>query len=226
MSLDSLIKALKGAGDGSFITDFDLIVKYWNPAAEALLKHAPDRIVGKPCYLILRGADDLGNLVCHRHCRVARRAMRGAPVESFDLNVRSGGGQDRWIDISVFTFPEGDNGGLIVHLLRDASQKKRNQKLIDQLTSFAVRWNQDDLTGDNPIGSLGLEAKSLTERETEVLLLLSRGWSTQQIAKTLSISANTARNHIQNILKKFGVHSRLEAVVYANQHELLEEIYQ
>lgn len=56
---------------------------------------------------------------------------------------------------------------------------------------------------------------TLTEREQEVLKALVRGQSTGALAAELGISFNTARTHIQNILQKLGVHSRLEAAAFA-----------
>jgi DNA-binding NarL/FixJ family response regulator len=55
----------------------------------------------------------------------------------------------------------------------------------------------------------------LTDREVEVLAHLVRGESGKQIACALAISYSTARTHIQNVLAKLGVHSRLEAVALA-----------
>jgi DNA-binding NarL/FixJ family response regulator len=52
----------------------------------------------------------------------------------------------------------------------------------------------------------------LTRREREVLRLLVEGGTNQAIARRLLISPETARTHVQNILVKLGVHSRLEAV--------------
>ncbi len=69
--------------------------------------------------------------------------------------------------------------------------------------------------------SVNPPAQDLTDREREVLSLLAQGLSTRDIAQTLSISPSTARNHIQNILHKLNVHSRLEAVAYAFEHGLV-----
>ncbi len=61
----------------------------------------------------------------------------------------------------------------------------------------------------------------LTERECEVLQLLAAGASTPAIAESMLISPHTARTHVQNVLVKLGVHSRLEAAAYAASHHLL-----
>lgn len=64
----------------------------------------------------------------------------------------------------------------------------------------------------------------LTRREREVLGLLSEGMSNEGIAQALVISPETARTHIQNVLGKLGVHSRLEAAAFARQNGLSEEL--
>jgi DNA-binding NarL/FixJ family response regulator len=63
--------------------------------------------------------------------------------------------------------------------------------------------------------------RSLTSRELDVLELLVEGVSTRGIAERLFVSVNTARNHVQRVLAKLGVHSRLEAVALASREGLL-----
>lgn len=57
--------------------------------------------------------------------------------------------------------------------------------------------------------------KQLTHREREILGLLAAGATGPEIAAKLYLSPNTVRTHVQNILSKLGVHSRLEAVAVA-----------
>lgn len=64
----------------------------------------------------------------------------------------------------------------------------------------------------------------LTRRERDVLSLLAAGARTEAIAEALVISPQTARTHIQNILGKLGVHSRLEAAALVNQSGTLDEL--
>ena len=58
----------------------------------------------------------------------------------------------------------------------------------------------------------------LTTRELQILQLLADGTSTDDIAAQLDVSRNTLRTHIQNILMKLGVHSKLDAIVAAIRH--------
>jgi DNA-binding NarL/FixJ family response regulator len=57
----------------------------------------------------------------------------------------------------------------------------------------------------------------LSPRERDVLALLSRGWNNHRIGKELFISQHTVRTHIQNILEKLEMHSKLEAAAFALQ---------
>jgi DNA-binding NarL/FixJ family response regulator len=56
---------------------------------------------------------------------------------------------------------------------------------------------------------------SLTDRETEVLRLLSSGMDNAEIGRTLFISPSTVKNHISSILLKLQIENRIQAAVYA-----------
>jgi PAS domain S-box-containing protein len=62
---------------------------------------------------------------------------------------------------------------------------------------------------------------TLTPRQHEVLRLLAEGASTEEVAAALGLSEETVRNHIRQLLRRLGVHSRLAAVAYARRHDLL-----
>jgi DNA-binding NarL/FixJ family response regulator len=72
-------------------------------------------------------------------------------------------------------------------------------------------------------GSVHQPGSLLTRRELEVLQLLSQGVPSRSIAGRLGVSPNTVRTHVQGILTKLQVHSRLEAVAYATSNGLVSE---
>jgi DNA-binding NarL/FixJ family response regulator len=76
-------------------------------------------------------------------------------------------------------------------------------------------WPAEDV-GNWPDGAL-------TVREQQVLLQIMEGVSTRQIAQSLSIAESTTRTHVQNVLAKLGVHSRLEAITVAARPGLRDE---
>jgi DNA-binding NarL/FixJ family response regulator len=63
--------------------------------------------------------------------------------------------------------------------------------------------------------------RSLSERERQVLGLLARGYSNRRIAEACYLSLNTVRTHVQNVLVKLGVHSKLEAAAMAVRQGLV-----
>jgi DNA-binding NarL/FixJ family response regulator len=67
-----------------------------------------------------------------------------------------------------------------------------------------------------------LLARQLTNRELQVLSLLIEGCDNAEIADRLGVSANTVRTHVQSILTKLGVRSRLQAAAFAVRHRVVE----
>ena len=71
-------------------------------------------------------------------------------------------------------------------------------------------------------GTTRAPVEQLTPRELEVLRALSEGLSSKEICERLYIAPNTLRTHVQNIMGKLRVHSKLEAVAFALRHRLVE----
>ncbi|MEX6699453.1 response regulator [Peribacillus frigoritolerans] len=63
----------------------------------------------------------------------------------------------------------------------------------------------------------------LTNREMEILLLMTQGKTNQEIADELYIALKTAKVHVSNILSKLTVQDRTQAVIYAFKHSLVQE---
>jgi two-component system nitrate/nitrite response regulator NarL len=68
-----------------------------------------------------------------------------------------------------------------------------------------------------------LLVRTLSPRERDVLELLTAGYSNQRIAEACFLSMHTVRAHVQSILVKLGVHSKLEAAIFALQHRLVSQ---
>jgi PAS domain S-box-containing protein len=221
--MNRLFQALTSAADGAFVINEEQNIIYWNQAAQDILGFAFGEIANQPCYEILAGCDDHDRSICHEHCRVAVTALRGGTLTNFDATVRTKADGFRWVNMSTFTFPAngGENGRVLVHLFRDVTQKKQQEQFIDQV--LAAAKNLQNETSLQALSSVPVESRGtdLTDREREVLSLLAQGLSTNDIARSLSITSSTVRNHIRNILQKLHVHNRLEAVIYAFKHGLI-----
>jgi DNA-binding NarL/FixJ family response regulator len=85
------------------------------------------------------------------------------------------------------------------------------------LLELARRIVARDRTSDSPLSRL-------SPRERQVLALLSKGWDNARIGRDLFISQHTVRTHIQNILEKLGMHSKLEAATCAMQRSMELEL--
>ncbi len=70
-------------------------------------------------------------------------------------------------------------------------------------------------------GVVPVEFEQLTEREREVLLLVARGRSNQEIADDLFISPHTAKTHVNRIMTKLYAHDRAQLVILAYESGLL-----
>lgn len=214
-----LIESLRNFADGAFVIDESMRIVYCNKVAEAILGFDNQDIVGQFCYQLLHGYDDGMHLVCKARCQVARMALNSKPVPNYDIQITTNYGIKRWLNMSVLTYRTGNTNEkkVIVHLFHDLNHKKVNERILTQTIGMGS-CDQDIPTKSR--SEMGLHLKQLTPRERETLALLAKGHGTSEISDRLSISQNTARNHVQHILQKLQVHTRLEAVAYINKHDI------
>jgi len=102
----------------------------------------------------------------------------------------------------------------LVSALRDIENGKNvvAQDLTDALARM-VQGDTNVVDDDGPFSDL-------TPREMEILCLLAEGQSNKLIARNLGISDGTVKLHVKAILRKLGIHSRVEAAVIAVEQGL------
>lgn len=83
-------------------------------------------------------------------------------------------------------------------------------EVTDKILARDAKANQHHLHDD------------LTSRELEVLLLIAKGYSNQEIADELFITLKTVKTHVSNILSKLEVVDRTQATIYAFQNALIK----
>lgn len=202
--------ALARAGDGVCVVRTDGRVILWNVAAERILGYSRRDVIGRPCCDVFAGRDGDGNRLCYQGCHVMSLVKLGEPIQSFDMASRTKAGKTAWLNITILPVPVNGHGAMTVHFFRDVTATKEMLTLVNGRPSASGARAQPD-----PLET------ALTRRELEVLRLLGRGLNTKNAAGELHVSPATIRNHVQNILGKLGVHSRLEAVAHATQHRIL-----
>ena len=105
--------------------------------------------------------------------------------------------QSRGLDAVVEALESIGRGGTVIDVPEDAAVRRSSE--TDASRRLAAR---------------------LTSRERECLLLLLEGLDTTGMVKRLGVSRTTVRTHLQSVLTKLGVHSRLEAASLAVRHRL------
>jgi PAS domain S-box len=206
---EALEQTLARAGDGAFAVGPNGRVAVWNRAAERILGWSAKDVLGRPCCEVLAGGDGRGNSICYQGCDVTGQVRLGEPVEHFEMKTRTKAGQTVWLDVSILEAPvTNGNRPTTVHLFRDITATKKLLEIVQERTAPAAQSNGNGTSG-------------LTKREIEILQLMAAGANTKVLAERLNVSPATVRNHAQNIFAKLDVHSRLEAVAWANQHRLV-----
>ena len=207
MEPDDVLEILAGSPDGVFAVNMRQRVFFWNQAAERILGWKAGEVIGRPCRQILSGAAAANGdaPACSADCFSIQWARKGkvAPAQRIQVATRSG--EPRWLSITHILVPSSvQDASALVHIFHDMTGL--------QQTAAAVAA----AAGDRPNETSSARGQDLTARETEILRLMSRGLGTQGIAEALCIAVPTVRNHVQRILEKLGVHTRLEAVVVAS----------
>ncbi len=119
-----------------------------------------------------------------------------------------------------------DAGEPMAELLRQAAARNITPGYVDRLlTAFEGETKDKRPTTEAPPLSFAARPSSLIEplsdREVEVLHLLSDGQTNQEIARTLCVSINTVKTHLKNVYGKLGVSSRRQATAKAKELGLL-----
>lgn len=212
-------KIVESMGDAAFAARPQGGIIAWNKAAERLLGFRDCDVLGRPCYQVLAGRDVFGNQFCGETCALVKMALKRKAIEHFEVLYRHRSGRVVPIGISIVVIPNGAPSEVdLIHVL---SSRRVEPGKDRRGTGKNPRFDSLDLPWHEPSASRESGDVRLTRRETEVLRLMGEGFSTRAIAGQLDISVATVRNHIQSILTKLEVHSRLEAISVARRCGLL-----
>lgn len=124
-------------------------------------------------------------------------------------------------------YPIFDNNGKLVNSvslqINTSKLKNRIQEQHEQILMLEASLrtsNQNENQGDSPQIS-GKSDFGLTNREIEVLKLISQGYTNNEISGILFISPHTVKSHMINIFNKLSVNDRTQAAVLATQNEII-----
>ena len=203
-----LDETLSRAVDAVFAVDGSGRIRFWNHAAAKIVGYTAREVIGRPCCDAFVADASHGETLCYRGCH-ATPIKLGDSMLNFDLRTRTKTNRPISVNISVLALVGSSRRRAVsLHVLRSRIVSSRSV-----------------LARPEPLGTSalapGAERAPLTGRELEVLRLLAAGMNTKRLAETLRVTRATVRNHVQSILHKLGVHSRLAAVVFAHSHQLV-----
>lgn len=198
--------------------------------ANKLFAEALSFLLGRESFTVLgtaHSADDAVALVGEMEpsLAVVGVPLPGADPVSLGLRLRRG---RRGLHVLALVHSDGVDAGMLADGDYDGSVRKDSGfTTLIAAVSDAVRGERVFRAGGTASPSRGLRNHAeflldqLTPRELEILRLLADGTNSEAIARGLGIKPNTARTHVQNILTKLNVNSRLEAVSLAIREGLM-----
>lgn len=191
--------------------------------------------------LLLQDEQDVAVLGVARNGDTGLRVMRGGGPDILVLDLRSS--REDLVQVIAETRAVAPNSRILMlstaertrSILADARVgadadvlcDRSDEELVAAMRGFADGYNVFvSCTPPEPAyrrePEIELLVSTLSGRERDVLRLVTAGYSNQRIAETCYLSMHTVRTHVQSILVKLGVHSKLEAALFAIQHRLVQ----
>ena len=180
-------------------TSFEIVSMVSTTAdlAEAIQIHQPDVVVAESRF---NGQDVLGALERMFHDPEQMKVV----IFSHSTNPTS---VARAAAIKVNDYvPKTANTNVLVQSIHDAIEgKDAGESSLLVIAKSKMRRPRQTISQDIP----------LTKRELQVLQQVALGLSNREVGKSLGISVETAKEHVQNILRKLDVNDRTQAAVWA-----------
>lgn len=222
------------SGDAAFAVDRHGVIVSWNTEAEKTFNHAASDVLGKQCWKIMSGKDMYGNRYCCKRCPLMQMASHRELAHSFPISFKTALNGFKKITLNSLTVFCRKGDRLLLHICNepDENPEYSNNNHASNGNGHAINGNGHAINGNHNHASnnnnhtatrpsANFQRGALTNREHEVLALLADGKATREIASLMCISPATVRNHIQRMLYKLHVHTRLEAVVTAHNLDLV-----
>ena len=129
----------------------------------------------------------------------------------------------RVIMLTAQTSPSAIRQGLTSGALGYVAKHASDRDLLDAIRRVAngSRYVDPELGGDLVVSDAQALTEEISQRERDVLYLLALGYTNQEIAAQLFISVRTVETHRAHIMRKLGLETRAELVLYALANGLI-----
>ena len=224
LSLDQVLAGLGPALFASIRTPFgifdrDCRIVWINRAMAALHQCDPEKVAGEACCRALHGCDH-----CCDTCLLKEVIAKGR-TQIAEKWADFPGGERRWGEVHAYPVRGLDKNvsAVIVIVFETTASKHALQQQRDYTEFLEQRLNRKEGglkkvsldSGDSVI------SVKLSRRETDVLRLITEGYTNAQISELLDISANTVKSHVNGVFNKLGVNDRTQAAVLATRNRLV-----
>lgn len=204
--------------DGVFVLNASQTVTFWNRACENMTGIPAIKALGRCCHEVMKGHDLAGNPLCKCDCPLSSLSRGGPSPAVLPMRIERTDGKKVHLKVSTMLIPSDEMGQWsVVHVMRPGLDRQ-------PAALFQGKDDESESASGNQPGHCQHQVPTgaclLTSREREVLRLLAHGNKTEVISAQLHLSVCTVRNHIQRLMAKLDVHSRVEAAAYAHRHRL------
>jgi two-component system nitrate/nitrite response regulator NarL len=171
--------------------------------AESLEAQAPDAIIFD---ITMRDGLQLARAL---HARLPDAKIVAFAVSDIDGETVTGA----MAGISGYVHRDAGIGDLVTEVLNAVRGELHcSPRLAARLLAQIASLSFGEAGANRGSATTADERRTLTQRETEILVLVERGLSNKEIARTLNISFATVKNHVHHILEKLHVHRRTQAL--------------
>ena len=208
MSVRNMLALMLEAPYGVYAVGMDQRIVFWNSAAERILGHTRDEVIGLRCYEVCASLPQNGTSpICIEGCPSITLAKQGIIPPVSHVRMRQSSGERKPVTVTPLIVQAGpeDDQTVLVHLFHELIDDTRAREVAENVQSlFSVER-----------GMQGPDPNPLTDRELEVLRLLALSLEDAEIADQLDISRHTVLTRIRNAREKLNARNRTEAILIA-----------
>ncbi len=201
------------------IFDRDCRILWINKAMAAIHGCDAEGVVGEFCFNALHCCDDVCDTCFLKQVIAKGRTMVVERWADFP------GGERRWGEVHAYPVRGIDKNvsAVIIIVFETTASKHALQQQRDYTDLLEQRLIEKDggpkkvsLDGDDMTISV-----KLSRRETDVLRLITEGYTNTQISELLDISTNTVKSYVNGVFNKLGVNDRTQAAVLATRNRIV-----
>ncbi len=194
-------------------------VLWANEGLAALHRVSPETLMGNICHRVIHGRTE----PCE-DCTV-RKVLQTGKIDISEQWFEFANGKRIWGEVHNYPI-RGNDGDVaaVVTLGFDVTDRKNRIEVLKNYSKYLSSELHVQKEGGQKIRLNDSDIKitvELSNRENEILRLITEGYTNVQIASLLSITTNTVKTHVTSIFNKMGVNDRTQAAVIATRENIV-----